>query len=768
MQETGKRDTVRTVSAARDLPGGDLRDLRDLARNAWRLLTRRDRPPRTAEELRLAGRLNGLLYASAGILALVTVVLPGSRIHPVSFVVAVATACVLFGVALLVRGPWTRWPAALSHASSIAGLVMVAALTPATGGPTSAIPALLFYVVIYAAFFYTPRHAVAYWAACGVVRALPLAYAPRAIELNTLRQVAVEVPIYFIVGTLVVAGRGLLAGVASSARALEASEAALIDQQSSLRRVATAVAAGAPPEGIFALVSAEAGRLLDAGAAAIVRFEAGGGHAMVMGTWAAPEHGGEGPRVGDLEPLREGGPLARVQALGGLLRLQPEDRAQVLQLGPGGVLVAPVHTGTKVWGAVVAVRPRGGFPAEAGARLQEYADLIATAIANAEDRVLLARQAGRDPLTDLLNHRAFHERLAGEVSRAQRHGRPLAVGVVDVDRFRDLNDRAGTEAADAALVEIAARVREGVRDEDVVARLIGDSFGVIFVESDPAEARAAAERARSRVADRPLRHGLRATVSVGMSDLDSATVAEDLVQRAALALAHAKEAGGDRVHRFAPDETPVDGRGGMADDLDRSHALLGLRALARAIDAKDPATREHSDNVAALASRLAAVRGWDARAIARLREAALLHDVGKIGVPDAILLKPGALTDGEREIVQDHAPLGAHMVAGVLEDDQVAWIAAHHERPDRTGYPARLGAGEIPEGASLLALADAWDLMTRDRPYARRRTVEEALAEAAALAGRQFAPAAVRALEALYERGELTLAAARLHEPEAA
>jgi putative nucleotidyltransferase with HDIG domain len=270
------------------------------------------------------------------------------------------------------------------------------------------------------------------------------------------------------------------------------------------------------------------------------------------------------------------------------------------------------------------------------------------------------------------------------------------------------------------------------------------------------------------VADRPLRHGLRATVSVGLSDLDSATVGEDLVQRAALALEHAKEAGGDAVHRFAPDEAPVGGRGRVSDDLDRSHALLGLRALARAIDAKDPATREHSDNVAALVSRLAAERGWDDRAIARLREAALLHDVGKIGVPDAILLKPARLTDEEREIVEGHAALGAHMVAGVLEDDQVAWIAAHHERPDGTGYPARLRAGAIPEGASLLALADAWDLMTRNRPYAPRQTVEEAMAECIALAGTQFDPAAVQALEALYERGELTLAAARLHEPEAA
>ncbi|HSD81481.1 MAG TPA: HD domain-containing phosphohydrolase, partial [Solirubrobacteraceae bacterium] len=463
-----------------------------------------------------------------------------------------------------------------------------------------------------------------------------------------------------------------------------------------------------------------------------------------------------------------GDPLARMRALGGPVRLEAADDADVLGLGPGHLLAAPVHTGTKVWGAVVAVRARGAFPLEAGERLQEYADLIATAIANAEDRVLLQRQAGRDPLTDLLNYRAFHERLADEVSRAQRHDRPLAVGIVDVDGFRELNDRVGTEDADAALVEIAARVREGVRDEDVVARLVSDRFGVIFVESDPAEAELAAERARSLVADRPLRHGLRASVSVGLCDLDRATVAEDLVRRAGIALEVAKGAGGDRVHRYLPEEAGLGVGARAADDLDRSHALLGLRALARAIDAKDPATEEHSDRVATLVTRLAAVRGWDDRAVVRLREAALLHDVGKIGVPDAILLKRGPLSAQEREVVQEHAALGAHMVAGVLEDDQVAWIAAHHERPDGAGYPARLHDATIPEGAALLAVADAWDLMTRARSYAPRRSVEDALTECRSLAGRQFCPQAVEALHALHERGELTLAAARLHAPEAA
>jgi diguanylate cyclase (GGDEF)-like protein/putative nucleotidyltransferase with HDIG domain len=536
----------------------------------------------------------------------------------------------------------------------------------------------------------------------------------------------------------------------------------LAEHQSSLRRVATAVAAGAPPEGILALVTSEAGRLLAADAAAVARFETGGAHAMVLGTWAAPGVAVQA-RIGRVHPLSRAEPLGALRLAGGPVMTEAgagAEEEEVLGLRHRSLLVAPVHTGAKVWGAVVAAASApAAFDDVAAERLQEYADLIATAIANAEDRVLLQRQAGRDPLTDLLNHRAFSERLAEEVGRAQRHGRPLSVGVVDVDRFRELNDRVGAEAADAALVEIAMRVRERVRDEDVVARLVADRLGVIFVESDPDEAQAAAERARASVAGLPLRHGVVVTISIGLCDLEHAAMAEDLLRRASAAVERVKAEGGDGVRRYAPPEAvPAGAR--VARALDRSHALLGLRALARAIDAKDPATREHSERVAALAARLAAVRGWPDQAAARLREAALLHDVGKIGVPDEILLKRGTLTASERAVVEEHAALGAHIVAGVLEDDQAEWIGGHHERPDGGGYPERLRGPDIPEGASLLALADAWDVMTGSSWYAPRRSVAEALDEVHGAAGAQFAADAVAALNELNDRGELALAAA--------
>lgn len=182
--------------------------------------------------------------------------------------------------------------------------------------------------------------------------------------------------------------------------------------------------------------------------------------------------------------------------------------------------------------------------------------------------------------------------------------------------------------------------------------------------------------------------------------------------------------------------------------LTRWRGICNLRRVARAIDAKDPATTGHSDRVAELAGRIAHEIGWVDRRVQELREAARLHDVGKICVPDSILLTPGPLSPDEYEVIKQHAAAGARIVSTVLDDHQVAWVRHHHERWDGRGYPDRLEGDEIPEGAAILSVADAWDAMTH------RSWVGDALSEAAAVrecrqeAGHQFAPWAVEALEA--------------------
>jgi HD-GYP domain-containing protein (c-di-GMP phosphodiesterase class II) len=175
--------------------------------------------------------------------------------------------------------------------------------------------------------------------------------------------------------------------------------------------------------------------------------------------------------------------------------------------------------------------------------------------------------------------------------------------------------------------------------------------------------------------------------------------------------------------------------------------FVALQALARAIDAKDPATRAHSERVAGLAEALARIVGWDdARALA-LHDAALVHDVGKIGIDDAILRKASALTPQERLHIKAHAEISGRIVEGVLGPEQVEWIRTHHERCDGQGYPRGLAGSEIPLGGALLAIADAYDAMTVGRRYNAPRDAAEVLAECRAEAGRHFSHGAVAALE---------------------
>jgi diguanylate cyclase (GGDEF)-like protein/putative nucleotidyltransferase with HDIG domain len=426
-----------------------------------------------------------------------------------------------------------------------------------------------------------------------------------------------------------------------------------------------------------------------------------------------------------------------------------------------------VHTGASLWGAlVVGVTPSIGFATGAEEQLLDYADLIATAVANAEDRARLHSEAATDALTALPNNRAFRERLTNEIARARRHDRPLTVALIDVDGFRDLTDRAGQHAADEVLAEIGALLRDAAGEENVVGRMGTDEFAIIFVESDRHQALLAADRARRAVAEAPLMR-LRASVSIGLCDLDGASTGDEALRRADAALYWAKEHGRNMCWLYDPAIVRELDERQRTRELDRSQALQGLRALARAVDAKGPDTQDHCEHVAALAARLAAARGWSPARIALLRDAALLHDVGKIGVPDPILLKSGPLEAEEFALVREHPVLGARIVADVLGEEQVAWIAAHHERPDGGGYPAGLRGNGLPEGATLLALADAWDEMVSGRSYSAPRSIGAALDDVRAGAGTQFAPAAVEALEDLVRRGEIMPAAARMHQPTA-
>jgi diguanylate cyclase (GGDEF)-like protein/putative nucleotidyltransferase with HDIG domain len=392
---------------------------------------------------------------------------------------------------------------------------------------------------------------------------------------------------------------------------------------------------------------------------------------------------------------------------------------------------------------VMSARTRRFGPAEVSL-LETVAAALEGAVTAAGLYERLAARAAADPLTGLPNHRTFQERLTSAITHAQASGQPLSLCLLDLDRFKEINDAHGHQAGDHVLAEAARSLAESVRAGETLARVGGDEFAWILPGADLRAALTAAERARAVIA-RSLQDW-QATVSVGVCDLEQAEDADELFRLADGALYWAKAQGRDLCVTYSPDIVEALSAEERATQAERRQALKGLRALARAVDAKDQSTRDHSERVAIMAVRLARQLGWPEDAVARLREAALLHDVGKIGVPDAILRKEGPLDPDEYETIKGHASLGAHIAAEVLSPEQTAWVRGHHERFDGAGYPDDLAAEAIPLGARILAVADAWDAMTSDRHYRRALSPDAALAECMAHSGSQLCPTVVAAL----------------------
>jgi diguanylate cyclase (GGDEF)-like protein/PAS domain S-box-containing protein/putative nucleotidyltransferase with HDIG domain len=532
------------------------------------------------------------------------------------------------------------------------------------------------------------------------------------------------------------------------------------DAQAALRVVATAVAAEAEPAEIFGLVAEEAARVLRADAGMVLRLDAGG--AVVVGAHgvADPWTGSDAPRRlpaagGILEVLRSGRRPARVDAPPG-----SEPLREVLGRGaPASIAAVPVEAAGGLWGAVVvAGTVRGALPEGAEERLASFAELVGVAISNADARALLAARATTDQLTGLPNQATFHERLATEVDRARRHRHPLSLILFDLDHFKRVNDRHGHQAGDRALQELARRISRLTRAEDVLARVGGEEFAWILPETDAVGAWRASERARRAVASEPFGGIGPLTLSAGICDLERAGSPGELFRLADVALYWAKAQGRDASVRYAPEVVEVLSADARAAEIERGQKLGSIRVLARAVDAKDPSTQAHSGRVAELAARLAGRLGWPAERVALLREAGLVHDVGKIGVPDAVLFKRGRLGDAEIRRIRAHAELGAEIVAEALSPEQTAWVRHHHERIDGMGYPDGMAGPDIPEGARILALADAWDAMTAVRLYRPARDHDDAIAECRRERGRQFWSRAVDALEELAGEGRLELA----------
>jgi len=686
--------------------------------------------------------LAGLLFVTGGItLAAVTFLTdaPGTNRTAVVLLGALAVG---WGVCSLTLIDWGDSSQRLLHFSGLGGLALIALGEVASGGASSPAWICLFFILVFALYFHETPVAALYLVLCAIVAALPLAYDPGALQAPFLGQLAITLPVFVALGVAVIAGKTLLAHQRVRAERVAA-------EQTALRQVAVAVAAGESPERIYSLASEQLAGVLGAAASGILRREPGGEELLVLGSWSKDARGRYLP--GTRMPLRPGTDTAQAIAERRAVRVARHPAGSpVSQLGYMTSIVAPVYVDGEVWGiVVVTARREQDLGAGDDERLAAFASLLSVAIASLEDRARLSKLAFTDPLTGLCNHRALHEQLAIETSRAQRHRRPMAVAILDIDRFKQINDGSGHAEGDRILGRVAEVLRELSRREDVLGRLGGDEFAWVFPEADADEALAALQRAQLHIA----RGGpglAEFTISAGIADNSMASDPAGLMQLADAALYSCKAHGRNASRVYSTEMTAVVSAGERAEAMERTSALLGLRALARAIDAKDPLTRRHSERVSELVGRLALASGWSEERALMLEEAALVHDVGKIGVPDAVLLKVGSLAPHEYAQIKQHAELGARIVGDVLGSEQVAWIRSHHERPDGLGYPHGLCDGAIPAGAALLAVADAWDVMTFSRPYAKTKTPAQALAECRSLLGRQFTHGAVTALLAVH------------------
>jgi diguanylate cyclase (GGDEF)-like protein len=349
----------------------------------------------------------------------------------------------------------------------------------------------------------------------------------------------------------------------------------------------------------------------------------------------------------------------------------------------------------------------------------------------------LASAARTDSLTRLANRRELEERFAAELERSTRTARPLSLLVLDLDWFKDYNDRFGHNAGDRALVMLAGALKRATRTSDVVARMGGEEFGVLAPETDETEGYLLAERLRAEVRTAFARETEKMTISCGVASFPvHGITAGELLQAADRALYEAKESGRDRAVVFK--QTGIEGVEHERVALERtSPRLASLVSLAEAVDRRK-GSPANSRRVARYAEALAQRMNLPEEEVERVRIAALLRDVGEVGVAESILNKAGPLDPRERLEVERHPEIGGRIVGAAQLGRVGEWILTHHERPDGRGYPRGLREHQIPLEGRIVAVADAYAAMTAERPYRQPFSEHRARAELQARAGTQF------------------------------
>lgn len=431
------------------------------------------------------------------------------------------------------------------------------------------------------------------------------------------------------------------------------------------------------------------------------------------------------------------------------IRLSPETR-QALQGGEAPpsqrLILVPVRWQGALLGVMGLVRNTGAFSYEDRALVESVALEAGTALQNARLYAEASRRADRDSVTDLLNHRAIQEQLNNTLARARRTGGQFAIVMMDLNNFKFFNDTYGHPVGDEVLRSVARGLRESCRVSDILGRYGGDEFIAVLPDTDAQGTIEVCQRVAAELDARSFEPEPGTTLPISMS-FGWAVFPQDgenpleLLTQADSNLYNHKRGGASYLSEHA--KAAGEGR----DEVRRlkSRAWGGsfgvLDALVTAIDNKDHYTRHHSEEVTYLSLLVAKELGFSPESMRAVRISGLLHDVGKIAVPDDILRHPGKLGKEEWEIMQQHPVFGALIVKDVPHLDEVlGGIRHHHEKWDGSGYPDKLARTDIPLLGRLLALADVYSALTTDRPYRKGWKPDATLEEIERSSGTHFDP----------------------------
>ncbi|MDH5781811.1 MAG: diguanylate cyclase, partial [Dehalococcoidia bacterium] len=424
-----------------------------------------------------------------------------------------------------------------------------------------------------------------------------------------------------------------------------------------------------------------------------------------------------------------------------------------LQQGIRSVVYLPLSVTDRTIGSLIlASRKPNAYSGRQIRLLERVALQIAAPIENAQLYARLEQKSRVDEITGLFNRQHFEERLKEEVSRHSRYGDVFSIFMLDLDNFKAYNDVYGHPAGDILLSQVGKIIQSSVRDADQAFRYGGDEVVVILPQTARNDAYVVAERVREQIAGEMEKKAITVTCSIGLASYPTdGVIAGELVDVADSALYYAKRAGGNRVYLSSkiPSEPPDDG--GI---YGKRNGLSAIYALVSAVEARDPYIYGHSRKVSTYAGALAEAIGLSPDEVSKVSTAALLHDIGKIGIPDKVLNKKKKLNGENWEAIKTHPRLGANIIGNIPQlVPCVSIILHHHERWDGGGYPEGLKGEEIPIGARVLAIADSFEAMTSARPYRPALSREEVVKELRQGAGIQFDPYLVEVFIGIIKAG---------------